>query len=207
MYKIVNTRSKKLFYRLIKEGKVKEHLDLLKNHHLETYKHSLRVGLLSIDLGYENSLKDYELKLLGYAGLLHDIGKLRIPREILSKHASLNAEEVQIMKGHCRLGFLEAKDIRCGNVKEIINAHHEYKPCPYPRNGMDRRKGMRSRKERRGYEEMISRLAQIVAVADIYDALVSRRAYKPALPKERVRRILKKYYTGDEKYARQILER
>jgi len=205
MYKLRNKESRRLFEEVINEEKIKKHLDALRNHHDETYRHSLRVGLLSIDLGYENKLPEKDIRLLAYASLLHDIGKLRISRKILSKPTSLNAEEAEIMKGHCRLGFLESKDIKSGAVRQIVASHHEFKPCPYPREKIDRRKFSRCKNERR--REIILNLAQIAAVSDMYDALSRKRAYKPALKKEKVRRILKKYFTGSEKYLNQILER
>jgi len=59
---------------LINEEKVQKYLDSLKRYHVETYEHSLRVGLLSVDLGCDNLVTDDELRLLGYSGLLHDIG-------------------------------------------------------------------------------------------------------------------------------------
>lgn len=207
MYTLKFAESNKLFDALIKEKNVKKHLDALKKHHLETYKHSLHVGLLSIDLGIENKLADHEIKLLGYSGLLHDIGKLKIPRKILSKPTLLNLKEIEIMKEHSRLGFLETKDIKYREVGEIVAAHHEYNPYPYPRKGKDSRRNMIYKNEKRNNRDMIIKLGQIVAISDIYDALISKRAYKPSLPKEEVRKLLKKYFRGEEKYTGQILER
>ncbi|MFH1248908.1 MAG: HD domain-containing protein [archaeon] len=208
MYILKFAESNKLFDALIKEKNVKKHLDALKKHHLETYKHSLRVGLLSIDLGLENKLVEYEIKLLGYSGLLHDIGKLKIPRKILSKPTTLNLKEIEIMKEHSRWGILETKDIRYREVGEIVAIHHEYNPYPYPRKGKgDRRRNMLYKNERRDNRDVILKLGQIVAIADIYDALISKRVYKLSLPKEEVKKLLKNYFFGEEKYARQILER
>ena len=90
----------------------------LKAHHYETYQHSLRVGLLSIDLGYENFDLEEDLKILGSAGLLHDIGKLKVPLSILTKEAELTEEERTILSAHPRWGFLELKEPESGAVKK-----------------------------------------------------------------------------------------
>src|SRR5687768_11843330 len=105
------TRIQKVFSALLKERNVKRYLTSLKDHHLETYQHSLRVGKLCLAVGEALQLADDELKLLGLSGLLHDIGKRKIPENILSKKSALNAAEKEIMNGHPRLSFLELSGI------------------------------------------------------------------------------------------------
>ncbi|MBI5065900.1 HD domain-containing protein [Candidatus Woesearchaeota archaeon] len=207
MVSLLYQKSKEFLDSLINEGKITPQLEALKNHHLESYEHSMRVGLLSVDLGLENHVNDFELRLLGYSGLLHDVGKVKIPLEILSKTEKLTSEELEVIKSHSRLGFLEIDDeLEYGLIKPIIVAHHEYKKEGYPRKGRDRRKKARN-KDRRKRKADINKLAEIIAVADMYDALTSSRSYKIALPKEEVEKILKTQYTGSTKYVEQVLDR
>ena len=81
-------------------------LHRLKEHHDDSYEHSLRVALLAIDLAHENRLSDAEVRTVGYAGLLHDLGKVSIEASLLSKPTALNQEEREAVKYHSRLGFL-----------------------------------------------------------------------------------------------------
>ncbi|MBI4918969.1 HD domain-containing protein [archaeon] len=199
-------KSKEFLDSLINEGKATPYLEIIKKHHLETYEHSLRVGLLSVDLGLENHLNDFELRLLGYAGLLHDVGKSKIPEEILSKQGKLTNEELEMIKGHSRSGFLEVDELEYGLIKLIVVAHHEYKKSSYPRSGKDRRKQSRN-KDRRKNKVDISKLAEIIAAADMYDALASQRSYKKEMNKEEIKKILEEQYIGNHKYIAQVLDR
>ena len=203
----LNPQSKELLGPLLKEDAISKYLSPLREHHLETYQHSIRVGLLCLDMGLELSLAPVELRLLGYAGILHDIGKRRIPKRILSKSASLDPTEQEVMRGHPRLGFLELDNTEYEFVRAVVVTHHEFKINPYPRKGADRRKGSRKRAERRSRSDLIEVLGQIVAVADIFDALASRRAYKPPLPKEEIDEVIRKQFTGDERLVNMVLRR
>ncbi len=199
------TRDKKLFESILKEKKVQEHLQLLKKHHKETYYHSLRVGLLGIKLGYKNSLPKRQIKLLGYAGLFHDLGKLNVHKKILSNGFPLNDDEKRIIKQHPRWTFLELIAFKMGDVKRIIIQNHEYGKNPYPRAGGDRRKTKRRSRERRKKNLEINRLVQIIAIIDMYDALANRRSYKKPLDKKKISEILEKDFRGDKVYIDQII--
>ncbi len=206
MVTLIYPKSKEFLDNLINEDKAAPYLALIKKHHLETYEHSLRVALLSVDLGLENHVNDFELRLLGYSGLLHDVGKSKIPEEILSKQGKLTNEELEIIKGHSRLGFLEVDELEYGLIKLIVIAHHEYKKNGYPRSGKDRRKQHRE-KDRRKNKADIAKLAEIVAISDMYDALASQRSYKKEMNKEEITKILKEQYLGNHKYIEQVLNR
>lgn len=126
-----------------------------------------------------------DIALISTASTLHDIGKISIPGEVLNKKGRLTAEEFEVMKGHTTIGaeMLAALPEKRRNeplVKtayEICRWHHErYDGCGYP----DGRSG-----------DDIPISAQVVALADVYDALTSQRCYKPAYPHaEAVRMIL-----------------
>ena len=92
-------------------------------------------------------------------------------------------------------------------IKQILVAHHEYQNKPYPRNGIDRRKIERSGSDRRSNRSQAAVLAQIVAVADMFDALASQRSYKEALKKSDTETILRNQFTGDALYIDQVLRR
>lgn len=204
---IICSQTKGFFDRLVQEERLSEYLDLLNDFHRETYEHILRVCLLSLDLGFENELSRLDLWYLGYAGLLHDIGKARIPRDILSTPTGLDPQEYRVVQGHVRLGFVELEDLEHGIVKEIIAAHHEFTTTPYPRDGMDRRQGVRPSGERRKTNTRIRNMAQIIAIVDIVDALIHNRSYKEAFTKKETEEILRREFTGDHKFVAQVLRR
>jgi HD-GYP domain-containing protein (c-di-GMP phosphodiesterase class II) len=110
MMQLRHPYSKIVFSKLLKENNLQKHLALLRCHHPDTYRHSCRVGLLCIDISLDLNLTAAELMLLGYAGLLHDLGKSRIPHQVLAKKSSLDRHEKEMMREHPRLGFLALLD-------------------------------------------------------------------------------------------------
>ncbi|SMC19462.1 HD domain-containing protein [Desulfacinum hydrothermale DSM 13146] len=137
-----------------------------------TGKHSERVTLWAVRLAREMSINGTQIDILKTVGYLHDIGKIGMPDEILNKPGSLTAEEYEIVKKHPVIGESIIKDLGLGfEERSIIRHHHE-------------------RWDGRGYPdglagEDIPLLARIVAVADAFDAMTSRRAYRESLPLEK----------------------
>lgn len=134
-----------------------------------TFKHSVDVATMSMIIAKQRNMKQDEVYNIGVAGLLHDMGKSKIPLEILNKPARLNDEEFAIMKKHPLLGYEILK-----NKKEIpqsvslgVLQHHE------KMNGKGYPLGLKS--------EQITPFAKIMSVVDVYDALVTERPYKKAL--------------------------
>ncbi|MCB0063872.1 MAG: HD domain-containing protein, partial [Caldilineaceae bacterium] len=161
-----------LLEELLSDPQIRAQLARLRDYHGETYHHSLRVCLLSLDLGIQLHLSPSDLWYLGRASLLHDIGKLEIPTEILDKPSALTPQEHQEMRKHVRLSFwaiqsmesqLQAYDV----VKKIAVAHHEFTTTPYPRNGKMSLTDEALLSERRRTDKSISYLSQIVAIADM----------------------------------------
>ena len=187
------------------KNKVENYLAQLKNHHRETYEHCLRVAFNCRSLSVTNSLPPQDIDLVYNSGLLHDIGKTRVPINILSKTGELTEEEREEIERHVRYGFifLEGDDFR--EVREVIVRHHEFSINPYPRSGEDRRRLERT-EDRREEDQRFSTLGQILAVSDIRDALSMARSYKPALGKEEVERQLRSKFTGDLKYIEQVMK-
>lgn len=205
--KIFYPESTVLVSKLIQEDKVRTLLEKLKSDQRSIYEHSLRVAVLSLDLGFENQLDQPDLTYLGYACLLHDIGKVSLPADLLSKKTVINSTDRTSLNKHARLGYLALESFEPEIVKQIVVAHHEFQKIPYPRNGIDRRKAERSTPGRRSNRSQVAELAQIVAAADMFDALTSQRSYKEALSKSDTETILRKQFTGDALYIDQVLRR
>lgn len=136
-----------------------------------TYVHSVNVALLSNMIGriVYPDISDDELKVLTLAGLLHDIGKMMVPDNIIQKKGRLTLPEYNLVKTHVLFGnnILKGIDNLDPRIAEVAMRHHER--CDgtgYPG----------------GYKrEQIEPFARIVAVADTYDAMTSDRAYRAAI--------------------------
>ena len=136
-----------------------------------TYVHSVNVALLSNMIGriVYPDISDEELKVLTLAGLLHDIGKMMVPDNIIQKKGRLTLPEYNLVKTHALFGnnILKGIDNLDPRIAEVAMRHHER--CDgtgYPG----------------GYKrEQIEPFARIVAIADTYDAMTSDRAYRAAI--------------------------
>ncbi|WP_165795315.1 diguanylate cyclase [Deinococcus koreensis] len=137
----------------------------------KTGQHTRRVGELSASLGQAMGLPQEEIELLRWAARLHDIGKIGVGDDILLKTGRYSAEEYERMKLHTVIGakVLEGSKSRLLRVaEEIAMTHHErWDGTGYPR-------GLRG--------EGIPISGRIVAVADVFDALITERPYKDAWP-------------------------
>jgi PAS domain S-box-containing protein/putative nucleotidyltransferase with HDIG domain len=130
--------------------------------------HQRRVTVLACAIATEMGLTDEQFDGLRLAGLIHDIGKINIPAEILNKPGRISEIEFNIIKTHPETGYNIVKDIEFPwPVAEIILQHHErLDGSGYPR---------------RLKEERIMPEARILAVADVLEAMASHRPYRPAL--------------------------
>lgn len=140
----------------------------IKNKDDYTAEHSMRVGVVSIALGQELGLMERELEELGMAGMLHDVGKINIPLEVLNKEGSLNNEEYALIKTHAELGrqlLMSKSDAPPITVDVAYNHHEQMNGKGYPR-------GIKADK--------IPYFAKIVGVVDAFDAITSDRVYSDA---------------------------
>lgn len=203
---ILNPRSREFQEAVLSDPRVMELLEKLKDHDEDTYRHSLKVGLFSIDLGFSYNLDEERLAILGCAANLHDIGKLKIDLNILDKEGALTAEERTNIKTHTG----NARDILGENdfkeAMRIAVTHHEHQADPYPRSHRERRADACGN-ERRTPDEEMEFLGEIIAAADMMDALVSVRAYKDALPKDKVIEIIRSEFRGDPDLIDKIIDR
>jgi len=137
----------------------------IKNSDHYTAEHSLRVSILAIALGKEMGLAEYQLEAIGVCGMLHDVGKVKVPNEILNKPGALTAEELRIMQSHANEGrrvLMSNQQITPATVDVAYSHHERLDGKGYPR-GLDAPK--------------IPYFAKIIAVVDAYDAINSDRVY------------------------------
>lgn len=130
-----------------------------------TAEHSLRVAILSIALARELGLPTYQLEQIGICGMLHDVGKIKVPSEILNKPGALTADELRIMQGHAAEGrklLMSNQQVTAATVDVAFSHHERLDGRGYPR-GLDGSK--------------IPYFAKIIAVVDSYDAINSDRVY------------------------------
>lgn len=140
-------------------------LTYLKERHEYTLTHSINVCILALTFGRHMKLHRSDLELLGLGALLHDIGKLRIPSEILDKPGRLTKEEYDIMKSHPEEGYKILKPDASFPMEslEIVLHHHErVNGKGYP--------GNYSRDE-------ITLITKMASIVDVYDAITSDRCY------------------------------
>ncbi|NLZ83616.1 MAG: HD-GYP domain-containing protein, partial [Clostridiales bacterium] len=130
-----------------------------------TYVHSMNVSLICNIFGGWLKLPKAEIRNLTLAGLLHDIGKLLIPKEILAKPDKLSNREYEIMKSHSMKGYEVLKDLPIDiNIKYAALMHHERQDgSGYPN---------------RFAKHQINKFAKIVSIVDVYDAMTSNRSYR-----------------------------
>ncbi|MEG6550196.1 HD-GYP domain-containing protein [Desulfocurvibacter africanus] len=140
----------------------------LKVHDEYTFHHSINVAMFSIIFGRSLGLPLEAQRVLGLAGIYHDVGKARIPEDILKKPEQLNDEEYSLIKRHAVEGYRVMRDsaVLHRDVLLAIMQHHErHDGQGYPR-------GLAG--------QAISPLARIISLVDVYDALTSNRCYRKA---------------------------
>lgn len=134
-----------------------------------TFTHSVNVCIFSVSIGKRLGLTKLQLYDLGMSALLHDVGKSRVPLEVLNKKGSLNEDEWRVMQSHPWMGVLTLFGLRgYGDIpyRSIIGAYEHHMKVDltgYP-------KSIRPRE--------LSIYSKIIAVADGFDAATSRRAYQ-----------------------------
>ena len=185
--------AKTVLRNVISRKRVEAMLGVLNEHHHPTYWHSLRVGLMCAIIGLEEGLPLEDIDLSCESGILHDIGKTEVPFHLLSKPAKLDPVEFRVVKMHARYGFNMLRNASDPRLPRIVVAHHEFRPGPYPRSEQVSFEGP----DRRSPDATVTLLAERVAVADMYDALIKKRVYKPALPREIAERKLRDEFTGN----------
>jgi putative nucleotidyltransferase with HDIG domain len=142
--------------------------------------HQRRVGNLSAAIAQKMNLNESTVTLLRIIGYIHDIGKIEVPAEILSKPGKLSDIEFMLIKNHSTTGYKMLNDVHLPKIiSETIYQHHErYDGSGYPRGLMG---------------DDITLEAQILMVADVVEAMMSHRPYRPALGLEAALEEISKY--------------
>lgn len=138
----------------------------LKENNHDIYEHSVNVAMVATVCGVGMGLSDLQLKELATTAMLHDIGKMAIPDEILNKPGKLTPEEMTLMRTHSEIGATMLCHVDAVNdeIRKSILMHHEnYDGSGYPTGA-------------KGKE--IPLYARIIHVADVYDAMIQKRSYK-----------------------------
>ena len=144
-----------------------------------TEEHTRRVAALAVELGERLGLSPMRLRSLAIGGLLHDIGKLSVPASILQKPGPLDEDEFETVKRHPEHGrelLTELGGFDESVARLVLDHHERLDGAGYPR-------GLRS--------DNLDLPTRILAVCDVYDALVSPRVYRPAWSREQALEFLR----------------
>ena len=143
-----------------------------------TEEHTRRVALRAVQVGEELGLSGGRLRALATGALVHDIGKLSVPDAVLQKPGPLTDEVFDVVRRHPEWGEKMLVDLGFDeSVRQLVRDHHErLDGSGYPHGAIG---------------SLISLDARILAVCDVYDALISRRVYRDAWPHERALALLR----------------
>lgn len=144
-------------------------IDAVRTHHSQTYQHCLLVTGLAVAFGQQIGASRADRQRLSFAGMLHDIGKARIPLAILEKPGRLDETELDVMRKHPLYGFAAlgtSPDLPAEMLDMVVHHHEMLDGSGYP-HGLS------------GSE--ISDLVRIITISDVFGALIERRSYKPPL--------------------------
>lgn len=138
----------------------------LKHRDMYTAQHSMNVCILSVALGRHLNLDETALNNLGLCGMMHDMGKMKVPLDILNKPGRLEPDELKIMQSHSLEGaklLIHSKDMYAGAI-DVARCHHErLDGAGYPHQLID---------------TQITFYTRIVTIVDMYDAISSDRVYQ-----------------------------
>lgn len=184
--------ARKMVKELLSVEKLSLELITLKSYHDYTYQHSVNVATIAAMIGIGLQLSEEELVNLASVGLLHDIGKIWISNDILNKPGALTQEEFEEIKKHPEYGYqmLKKNFNVSATIKTGVFEHHENEDgSGYPRQLIG---------------DKIHRYAKIIHIADVYDALTSKRPYRdPSCPSDAIEFLLANCSSMfDEKYVR-----
>ena len=153
--------------------------------------HSLNVAIILANFANHMGLPEDEVQELALSGFLHDIGKIKIPDEILHKPGRLTDQEMNIMRDHVYYGVrtLEQMEMPERIIRTMAEHHERLDGYGYP----DGSRG-----------EEISRFGRMIAIVDTYDAITADRCYKPGMPSQKALKIL--LQDSPDKYDRDLVQ-
>jgi putative nucleotidyltransferase with HDIG domain len=163
----------------IAEGGIRQWLDVVWTYDEATYQHCLLVTGLAAEFAASLQFARSDQEAVTRAALLHDLGKAKIPLDILNKAGALTSEEIAIMRTHAKIGYelLRAQGEYEPETLEVVLRHHELL-------------------DGSGYPDglagpQINDLVRLVTICDVYAALIERRSYKKAMDPASAFQILK----------------
>jgi HD-GYP domain-containing protein (c-di-GMP phosphodiesterase class II) len=159
-----------------------------------TFAHSIDVCTFSIYMGLYYGYKKDDLLLLGIGSILHDLGKAKIPPEILNKPGLLTNEELEEIKNHPIFGYNMLMDnisdqLSDSSLEIVLNHHERYNGSGYPRGIM---------------RDEISDMVSICALSDIYNAMTTERVYRKAFPPNEAYELIMTY--GDVNFKLRLVK-
>jgi putative nucleotidyltransferase with HDIG domain len=165
--------SRQIVSEVLRNRRALVHLTEIRTHDDYTFAHSVDVCSLSVLIAANLGYTEIKLQELAAGALLHDIGKTLIDKSILNKPATLDDDEMAIMRGHSQLGFdllrnnkENKENMKLTSIHISLQHHEKYDGSGYPR-------GLRG--------EEIHEYSRIVSIADVYDAITSDRPYRKGL--------------------------
>ncbi len=152
-------------------GTIEAFIKAIESKDTNSHGHSYRVVDIATKIGIEYGLKDEQIELIKYASVLHDVGRIGIPNNILNKPDKLTKKELDEMKMYPKIGsdIISSIEYFEDAAKIILHQHERWDGKGYP----DNLKG-----------EQIPLISRIIFVSDAFDALISNRSFRPALSKE-----------------------
>ena len=143
-------------------------LELISYHDIDTARHSYKVAYMAVAFAIKLNLPLQTIEEISTAALLHDIGKIKIPKNILNKPGKLTEDEFSIIREHSQSGFDILKNIdQLKHIAQIVLCHHEkINGEGYPNGKVGKE---------------IPLISQILSIIDVYEAITSDRIYRKAM--------------------------
>ena len=162
----------------VSNGNYRDVLNGVRNHHNYSYVHSLRVAMFLTVFGHSIGVRGDDLSTLATGGLVHDVGKMAVPQEVLNKPDRLSDEEMTIMRSHVTStgSYLRNSPGMPKGALLIAEQHHEKLDgtgYPYGLKGKE-----------------VNELARMATIIDIFGALTDRRAYKAPMEPEQALHVM-----------------
>lgn len=168
-------------------------LSMLKDYDNYTFTHSVNVSVISLAVGRACNASEEQLRTLGLGGLLHDLGKLRVDVNIITKPGRLTDQEFEEIKRHPSFGADIIREMEgvTEEVMDIVLGHHlRYDRTGYPADAAG---------------HVVSPLVDMAAIADAYDAMTTLRSYqRPFTPRKAIARL--KEISGNSLHPEHVLQ-
>lgn len=163
---------------ILQSDEIANQMEILKNYDKDTYQHAIRTAEITMQLANKMDVNTKDIETIITAALLHDIGKIYIPTDILRKPSKLTSTEYAIIKTHPEKGVEHLATAGFDeNIQDIVGEHHEnFDGSGYPNHKTSKQ---------------LHPLSGIIRIADSIDAMRSKRIYKQPMSLKKVKKELK----------------